>query len=50
VPLQRLLTKRFGSISNEMTARIANASMEQIEAWFDLSIDAGQIGNVFGDA
>jgi hypothetical protein len=46
--LQRLLTKRFGQISNEMTALIADASTEQIEAWFDLAIDAAQIADVFG--
>jgi hypothetical protein len=48
--LQRLLTKRFGPISHDMTARIADASMEQIEAWFDLAIDAVQIDDVFGAA
>jgi hypothetical protein len=32
--LQRLLTKRFGGISPDMTARIAESSVEQIEAWF----------------
>jgi hypothetical protein len=48
--LQRLLTKRFGPIPNEVTALIANVSMEQIEAWFDLAIDATQIADVFGDA
>ena len=48
--LQRLLTKRFGAISPDMTARIADATVEQIEAWFDLAIDAEQIADVFGVA
>ncbi len=45
--LQRLLTKRFGPIPLDVTARIADASLEQIEAWFDLAIDAEKITDVF---
>jgi flagellar biosynthesis/type III secretory pathway protein FliH len=48
--LQRLLTKRFGTISSDVTAKIAGATVEQIEAWFDLAIDAAQIADVFGGA
>ena len=36
--LQKLLAKRFGVIPVEITAQIANASLEQIEEWFDTAI------------
>jgi len=48
--LQRLLTKRFGAILPAITARIADATLEQIEAWFDLAIDAEKITDVFDSA
>jgi hypothetical protein len=46
--LQRLLTKRFGTITSDVTARIAGASVEEIEAWFDRAIDADRLDDVFG--
>lgn len=46
--LQRLLTKRFGVIAPDIAARIAAASVEQIEAWLDLAIDAAQPDDIFG--
>ncbi len=45
--LQRLLTKRFGTITPGITALIAAASVEEIEAWFDLAIDAIHMNDVF---
>jgi len=33
--LQRLLRKRFGAIPSEISARIAAASLSEIEGWFD---------------
>ena len=45
--LQKLLTKRFGSIPTEITAQIANATLQDIERWFDLAIDANQLSDVF---
>jgi flagellar biosynthesis/type III secretory pathway protein FliH len=45
--LQKLLAKRFGAIPTEVTAKIANASLETIEQWFDLAIDAKQLADVF---
>ena len=45
--LQKLLAKRFGVISVEITAQIANASLEQIEQWFDTAIDASFLTDVF---
>ena len=46
--LQRLITKRFGSIPSVIAAQIAAASQAQIEAWFDLAIDAPTLEAVFG--
>ena len=45
--LQKLLAKRFGVIPVEITAQIANASLEQIEQWFDTAIDAPLLTDVF---
>ncbi len=45
--LQKLLTKRFGSIPAHITAQISAASLEEIERWFDRAIDANQISDIF---
>jgi hypothetical protein len=45
--LQKLLAKRFGTIPLDITARIANASLDQIEHWFDKAIDADTLTDVF---
>ena len=45
--LQKLLAKRFGVIPVEITAQIANASLEQIEQWFDTAIDASFLTDIF---
>jgi len=45
--LQKLLAKRFGVIPVEITAKIASASLEQIEQWFDSAIDAHLLTDVF---
>lgn len=46
--LQKLLTKRFGHIPTDINAKIASASREQIESWFDQAIEAGRLDDVFG--
>ena len=46
--LQKLLTKRFGTIPAGISAQIASASLEHIEVWFDQAIEAGRIEDVFG--
>jgi flagellar biosynthesis/type III secretory pathway protein FliH len=46
--LQRLLTKRFGIISSDMTAKIAGASTGQIELWLDQVLDAHSLDDLFG--
>ena len=46
--LQRLLSKRFGSIPAGIGARIAGASSEQIEVWLDQVLDARSLDDLFG--
>ena len=47
--LQKLLAKRFGVIPVVITEQIANASLLQIEQWFDTAIDANTLKDVFKD-
>ena len=46
--LQKLLSKRFGAMPSEILTKIASASREQIEVWFDQAIDATSVVDVFG--
>ena len=46
--LQKLLSKRFGAMPSEILTKIASASREQIEVWFDQAIDAKSVIDVFG--
>ena len=48
--LQRLLSKRFGPVPSDITNRIADASVEQIEAWVDRVMDAQLLSDVFVDS
>ena len=45
--LQRLLTRRFGSLPPAIEARIAAASIEEIDAWVDAFIDAPSLEAIF---
>ena len=45
--LRRLLVRRFGPLSPEVLAQIDAASAEQIEVWFDRSVDASNMTQVF---
>jgi len=38
--LERLLIKRFGVLPEEVRSRLSNATLEQIEYWIDLMLDA----------
>jgi hypothetical protein len=40
------LNKRFGSVPPALQERISTATTEQIEAWFDLAIDASDLDHV----
>ena len=44
---QKLLTKRFGSIPAGITQKIAQASLTELENWFDLAIDAKKLSDIF---
>lgn len=46
--LQQLLSRRFGPLSSNLSARIAAASLEQVETWFDQAIEAKRLEDVFG--
>jgi len=45
--LQKLLSRRFGVIPPEITARISSAALADIELWFDRAIDAPTLDDVF---
>ena len=45
--LQRLLTRRFGSLPLAIQARIAAASIEEIDAWVDAFVDAPSLEAIF---
>jgi flagellar biosynthesis/type III secretory pathway protein FliH len=45
--LQKLLSKRFGAIPTEITARISAAGLDETERWFDRAIDAVQLSDIF---
>lgn len=46
--LQRLLTRRFGILPADITARIAAASAADIEQWSDRLLDANHLDEIFG--
>lgn len=45
--LRRLLAKRFGALPEDIAARIAAASLDQVETWFDRAIEAPSLHAVF---
>ena len=45
--LERLLTKRFGPLSDDTRARLENATAEQLELWTDRILDAVSLAAVF---
>ncbi|TXT38221.1 MAG: transposase [Comamonadaceae bacterium] len=45
--LRRFLIRRFGILPVGVEAQISAASLEQIESWFDRSMDAPSLGVVF---
>jgi len=48
--LVRLLERRFGAVPDAVRERVATASLEQIDTWFDAAIDAESLDEVFGGA
>jgi hypothetical protein len=47
--LVRILERRFGAIPDAIRARILSGNMAEVDAWFDKAVDAGALGNVFGE-
>jgi len=47
VLLRRQLTRRFGSLPAAMEARLAQASIDQLETWGDRVLDAKSLDDVF---
>ncbi len=45
--LQRLLTRRFGALPNDMVGKIAAATSVELELWGDRVLDAGSLEEVF---
>jgi hypothetical protein len=45
--LQRLLARRFGPLPGSLIARIAAASVPEIETWGDRVLDAKSLDEVF---
>jgi Domain of unknown function (DUF4351) len=45
--LSRLLTRRFGVLPPATQAQIKQATIEQIDAWFDRGMDAATLDEVF---
>lgn len=48
--LLRLLGGRFGAVPDQVAARVTAAPLAQLEDWFDRSIDAATLDDVFGGA
>jgi hypothetical protein len=46
--LQTLLRKRSGPLPPDVLAMIANASLEQIDAWLEQVLDARSLDDLFG--
>jgi len=47
--IQRLLTKRFGSLNAETLTRLQTAPCEQLESWAENLLDAATLDEVFKD-
>jgi hypothetical protein len=45
--LKRLLTRKFGQLPQAIEAKVALATVEQLDAWFDGAIDAATLESVF---
>jgi hypothetical protein len=47
--LERLLSRRFGPLSEATRQRLKNATLEQLERWTDTILDAATLEEVFKD-
>jgi flagellar biosynthesis/type III secretory pathway protein FliH len=48
--LLRILRKRFGALSDATMAKLASASVAQLDVWLDRVLDATTVDEVLGDA
>ena len=46
--LERLLTRRFGDLPEEVRARLKAGSSEQLQLWADRVLDASSLAEIFG--
>ena len=46
--LQKLITRRFGTIAPDVLIKITAASKEQLDAWLDQVLDADSLNDLFG--
>lgn len=47
--LQRLLVRRFGSVSKRLKKRIENGEVDDLDRWFDRLFDAKNIQDIFAE-
>ena len=47
--LLRLLERRFGAVPEDARARILAAPVRDLDAWFDASVSASDLDDVFGN-
>jgi flagellar biosynthesis/type III secretory pathway protein FliH len=45
--LQRQLTRKFGTLPDYLTGKIAHASQQELESWLDKVIDADNLDGIF---
>ncbi|NCD43544.1 MAG: DUF4351 domain-containing protein [Bacteroidia bacterium] len=48
--MSRILRKRFGDVSPMIENAVNDASVEQVEHWIDMALDANAITDVFPNA
>ena len=46
--LQKLITRRFGTIAPDVLVKITAASKEQLDTWLDQILDADSLNDLFG--
>ena len=46
--LQKLITRRFGTIAPDVLIKITAASKEQLDVWLDQVLDADSLNDLFG--
>ncbi|MFZ4539717.1 DUF4351 domain-containing protein, partial [Propionivibrio sp.] len=47
--LERLIVKRFGSVPDDVRARLRTATVDQLEAWAERILDSCTLAEIFND-